>query len=162
LLICRPPILLRHGIYRDSSTELSMHKCSVAELLWTARPLVSIGTNLLLDLLDFRLLGRCRRSIALAETLATAAISPLDEAGSQVVAPAIAADKFLRSGASDCFHLETFCLGLLSSSVLADLFSRRPRRIPLGTLRRSLGGLIQDLGLASVGRFRRIHSPCFS
>ena len=114
--------------------------------------MVSIGANLLLDLLDFRFLGRCRRSIALAEALSTSAIAPLDEAGGQVVAPAIAADKFLRSGASDCFHLGTFCLGLLSSSFLADLIGRSSRHIPLSTLRRSLGGLIKDLGLKAPAK----------
>jgi hypothetical protein len=139
-----PPILLVRtpGFFASSNVPSKVYttflKCEGAELLSSPAPVIDLS-NLLLDL---RLLSPCRRSIALAETFATTAISTLDEAGSQVVAPAIAADKFLRSGASDRFHLGTFCLGLLSSSFLADLFGRSLRRIPLSTLRRRMGGLI--------------------
>jgi len=84
--------------------------------------------------LTFRPFSPWRRSIALAEALAASAIAPFDEAGGQVVAPAIAADKLFRFGDSGCFHLGTFRLGLLSSIFLADLFGRSPRRTPLSTL----------------------------
>ena len=45
--------------------------------------------------LDLRLTRPCRRSIAFTETLAASAIPPLDEARSQVIAPAIAANQFV-------------------------------------------------------------------
>ena len=45
--------------------------------------------------LDLRLRRPCRRSIAFTKTLAASAIPPLDEARSQVVAPAIAANQLV-------------------------------------------------------------------
>ena len=93
-------------------------------------PCHRLEPNLLLDLC---LLGLRRPSIALAETFTTSAIAPLDEAGSQVVATAIAADELLRLRAP-CLHLRTSCLNFFSSCSLVDLLGLRARRIRMTTL----------------------------
>src|ERR1700693_1500137 len=85
-------------------------------------PYHRLVANLLLDL---RLAGPCRRSIALAETFAASAISSLDEAGGQVIAAAIAADELLRFRFSDYLHPRTFCLSFFASCSLTDLLGLR-------------------------------------
>jgi hypothetical protein len=99
-------------------------------------PRPSTRVNLLLRLC---LLTLRSRSIALAETFATSAIAPLDEAGSQVVAPAVAADVLLRFRFSVRRHLRPFCLSFFPGCSLTDLLGLRSHGIRLTTLRRRRG-----------------------
>src|ERR1700730_14373071 len=67
--------------------------------------------------LDLRLPRPGRRSIAFTETLAASPIPPLDETGSQVIAPAIAADQFLQLRPARRLLPERPCgLGLIPDS----------------------------------------------
>src|SRR5260221_5742673 len=102
-------------------------------------PSSEVGLELFVDL---RLRRRGGRSITFTEALAASLIAPLDETGSQVIAPAIAADQFLQLRLASRLLPERPCgLGL----------------IPDSSVRGRCCGVSDRLALASLGQFRGFH-----
>src|SRR6266852_6775394 len=82
--------------------------------------------------LELRLSRPCRRSIAFTKTVAASAITPLDKTRGQVIAPAIAANQFVRFRLTAHLLLERpLRLGLFRDSLPGRLHSGRPRRVYL-------------------------------